>query len=128
MKRMYGRICAPAQSVLFCVALCVVLSSPPPSLVACQPSSTRFVTFFLCINQLGFLAGAENDLQGLRKGEHTGRCPSSCGLPSSRGATCPLEEEKVLGPWARRGPTGWEAGTASCLRSSHPCLKARMQS
>ena len=43
MKRMYGRICAPAQSVLFCVALCVVLSSPPPSLAACQPSSTRFI-------------------------------------------------------------------------------------
>ena len=51
MKRMYGRICAPAQSVLFCVALCVVLSSPPPSLVACQPSSTRFIAFFASINQ-----------------------------------------------------------------------------
>ena len=109
MKRMCGRMCAPAQSVLFYVALCVVLSSPPPSLAACQPSNTRFIAFILCLNQ----PGAENDLQGLRRGEHTGRCPSSCGLPSSRGATCPLEEEKVLGPWARRGPTGLEAGTAS---------------
>ena len=110
MKRMCGRMCAPAQNVLFYVALCVVLSSPPPSLAACQPSSTRFIAFIHCINQ----PGAENDLQGLRRGEHTGRCPSSCGLPSSRGATCPLGEEKVLGPWGRIGPTGLEAGTASC--------------